>query len=136
MTLIVTLALVYEVYLDIGHVVTLPEIVVPDKTVEIDRCVRTDIVLIIFDFRHCPEIRYDILAYPCGLFKRGAFRHVDNNLELALVVKRQHFKLNHLQRNHADRTQQQQSNEHKCNGCFPPALKQRCKCLVIYLVID
>ncbi len=68
-----------------------PEVVVPDQAVEIKRRCRADVGLIIADFRHRADVPSQRLGDAGGFFKRSALRHVDHQLNLALIIEGQHL---------------------------------------------
>src|SRR5260370_41303434 len=61
------------------------------QTVEIERRGNAGVDLVIRDFRFDAHSRCDLARRLGGSFQRAAFGHVENNLELALVVEGQHF---------------------------------------------
>ena len=75
------------------------QIVMPDKSVKVIRTGESGVELIVRYFRLLAEILAERLANTCCLLQRGSVGHVDDNLELALVVERQHFYLHQLERN-------------------------------------
>src|SRR5574337_324786 len=80
-----------EVSLYIGHVGRAAKEVVPHKTVEVVRGRRADIALEVGDLRDGPQVLAKGPRGPRGLLKGSALGHVDDDLELALVVKGEHL---------------------------------------------
>ena len=89
------LALVFrhQIDLHVGHVRAPPHEVVTHEAVEVEgrRDARINFVIRNFWFR--ADGGGDFPRCLGGAFKRTAFRHVEDDLEFALVVERQHFDL-------------------------------------------
>ncbi len=86
------------------------QIVMPDKSVEVIRAGESGIELIVRHLRLLAEVLAERLTNACCLLQRGAVGHVDDNLELALVVERQHLYLHQLERNERDSGKQQEND--------------------------
>ena len=95
-----------QVDADVAGVRALAQVVMPDQPVEIDRRADADRRGEIDHFRLGAEVFLDLLRDAVGGFQRRRFRHVDDDLELVLVVERQH-----LQRNQAGRGQHDGEDE-------------------------
>jgi hypothetical protein len=95
--LAVTVLLVDQVDLDIADVGPGAQVVLPDQAVEIDRRGGAGVDLIVGHFLDRAEIAAQLAQHPGGLFQRGAFRHIHNDLKFRLVVERQHFQHDQLE---------------------------------------
>jgi len=120
-----TVAFMHKIHLDISHIRLLTEIVVTHKTIEIDRRIGPDIVLVAADLRYGFQIGGNLLGDSGRLLKRSAFRHIQNNLKLILVVKRQHLHLHSLQRHQRNRTSQHQPHNTKRKPPFKRTFNKR-----------
>src|SRR5579863_9457275 len=79
-----------------------------NEAVEIVRAGSPGIDLIIDNFGLLAEILSQGLGYAGRLFQRRPVGHVDDDLELTLVVEGEHFYANPLQRHKSDCGEQQQ----------------------------
>jgi hypothetical protein len=79
--------------LDIGDVRSATQEVVPDETVEIERRGHAGVDLIVEDLWLGPQRGGHFARHPRGLLKRRALGEVEDDLELRLVVERQHLDL-------------------------------------------
>ena len=81
----------------------------PHEAVEVVRRRGADVALDVGDSRDRSTLR-SRGRWPRARFARAAvpFGHVDDDLEFALVVERQHLHLHELERHERDRRQQQQ----------------------------
>ena len=109
----------YQIDLDISDIRAVPHEVVAHETVEIERRGDPGIYLVIGHLRFGADGRRNFACCFRGAFERAAFRHVQNDLKLALVVERQHF---HLHPADAD---QRHGGEQKpgdaCQKCVTPS---------------
>jgi hypothetical protein len=62
---------------------------------------------------------------PRGRFERGALRHVDHDLELALVVERKHLHGDQAERHECHRPQQQDGDASEEERAHPAARHER-----------
>ena len=86
-----------------------PQVVMAHQSVEVVRRRRAHIRLHVHHFGLLrASLRASALRHPRGLFERGAVRHVDDHLELALVVERQHLHLDELEVEQRHRAEQQE----------------------------
>src|SRR5579864_2613633 len=88
-----------KIYLDVRLVRLTAQKIVPHQAVEIVRAGSASIDLIVDDFGLIAQIAPQRLSYARSLLERRSVRHINNHLELALVVERQHFHLDPLEGN-------------------------------------
>ena len=105
MTLRGTLVLADEVDLDVGDVRTLAKEVVADQAVEVVWARCPDVGFVVGHLGLCPDRVGERLGNAVGLLERRALGHVDDHLELALVIERQHLDTDPLHRDEAHRTE-------------------------------
>ena len=89
--------LVGQVYLEITGLRCRTQIILSHQTIEIDRAGRPGVGLVIHHFRHLGNFSANLVQDSRRLLKGRAHRHVEDNLELALVVERQHFQHHQLE---------------------------------------
>ena len=94
-----------QIYLDVRLVGLPAQEVMPHQPVEVVRPRGAGVDLVVHDFRLLAEITSQGLRDVRGLFQRRSVGHVDDDLELALVVEGQHLYAHPLQRNERDRPQ-------------------------------
>ena len=93
MALQIARALRQQVHLDVGHIGSAAQIVVTHQAIEVVGRSRSGVGLDVHHFPLLLRFLAQQLRHPRRLFQRGAVRHVDNHLELALVIERQHLDL-------------------------------------------
>ena len=96
-------ALGREVDLDVGHVRAAAHEVVAHQTVEVVGRGGPDVHLVVGHLRHGADVVADLARDGGGLLQRRALGHVDDDLELALVVERQHLDHHALEQPRASR---------------------------------
>ena len=96
--LAIAVVLVDQVDLDVAHLGTAAQIVLPHQSVEVDRCGSAGVGLVVGDLGHLGEVVADLVQHPVGLLQRRALRHVEHHLELRLVVEGQHLEHHQLDR--------------------------------------
>src|SRR5206468_689996 len=82
-----------QVHLDVGDIGTSPQKIVAHEPVEVVRRGGSGVGLEVHYFRLLSDDSGQLAGNPRGLFEGCAFGHVDDDLELALVVERQHLHL-------------------------------------------
>ena len=82
----------------------------PHQPVEVVRARGARIHLVVGHLRLLAEVLPQLLRHARRLLQRGAVRHVDDHLELALVVEGQHLDLDQLERH--QRAGEQQEHNH------------------------
>ncbi len=92
------LALRHQVDLNVRHVGPSSQKVMADQTVEVVRRSGADVHLIVGHFWHSANVIADLARYRRRAFERRAFGHVNDDLKLALVIKREHLHAHKLQR--------------------------------------
>ena len=105
----------HEIDLDVGHVRAAPHEVMAHQAVEIERRRHARVNLIIRHFRFGAHGGGNFARGLRGAFERAAFRHVENDLELALVVERQHFHLHPADADQRHRAKQQADDAREKN---------------------
>ena len=80
-----------QVHLQVGEVRCAAQEVVPHQAVEVVRRRRAGVALHVDDARDRFSTSARASRRPRGLLERRALGHVDDHLELALVVERQHL---------------------------------------------
>ena len=108
-----------QIDLQVGHRRARAHEVVADEAVEIEwrSCSRVD--LHVAHFLLWQQGIGHLAGYGGGLLERTVLRHVEDDLELALVVEGQHFHLHETERNEGERPQEKDHN-HREEG--PPPL--------------
>ncbi len=91
MTLSGSLVLRDQIDLNVRLVGLFTKIVMPDESTEVEGGGRSDIGLIVPDFGHRLHIASQRLCDPCGLFERCPLRHINDELNLALIVEGEHL---------------------------------------------
>ncbi len=99
-----------QVHLDIGHRRPAAHEIMTDQAVEIVGRCRADIDLVIGGRRVLADHLGHLEGDAAGLFEGRSFGHVENHLELALVVEGQHLDLDHAKIDHRKTGQQQQGD--------------------------
>ena len=102
-----------QVDLDVGLIGSAPQEIVPHEAIEIVRAGRAGINLIVDDLRLPAQITSQRLRHARRLLERRAVGHVDDHLELALIVEGQHLDLHPFQRDERDRRKQQHNHAAK-----------------------
>ncbi len=97
--------LVDEVDLDVADVRSLAQVVLADQAIEIDRRRGSRIDLVIGDLGDVANVGRHLGQHRRSLFDGGALRHVQHDLELRLVVERQHLHDHRIEADEADRKQ-------------------------------
>jgi len=105
--------LVDEIDLQIADVATAAEVILSDKSVEIDRCRGSGKRLVVGDFGHRRQIGAQLMQHRGGALQRRAGRHVDDHLEFRLVVERQHLHDHQLER------RQREGDDDQCRDAEP-----------------
>ena len=108
-----------QVDLNVGNRGTAAQKVMADETIEIVGRGGTHVYLIIDHIRILFDYRGHFQGHPRGLLQGRTFRHVEDDLELALVVKRQHLDLDIAETDHGHGAKQQQGDHGKKQQ--PPA---------------
>src|ERR1019366_9969974 len=80
-----------EVDLDIGLVGLAAHVVVAHQSVEVIGAGRTSVGLVVQDIRLPCKFVTEGLGHTSRLLERRSVRHIDDDLQLALVVERQHL---------------------------------------------
>ena len=88
---------IQQVDLDVGLVGAVPQEVMPHQPVEVVRTRGAGIDLVVLHFRLLAQVLPQFLGHARGLLQRGAVGHVDDHLELALVVEGQHLHFDQLE---------------------------------------
>ena len=116
---------VQQVHLDVRLVRAAPQEIMPHQSVEVVWPRRARVNLVVHHFRLLAQVLPQLLRHARGLLQRRAVGHVDDHLELALVVEGQHLHLHQLERH--QRTREQQQHHHAAEEHPPPrcALQQR-----------
>ncbi len=104
----VAVALAEQIHLDVGDVGSRPHVVMPHQAVEVVRRRGARVGLDVDDFFLMEHLLGQQPRDARGLFERGARRHVDDDLELALVVERQHLHFDEADVDQRHRAEQQQ----------------------------
>ena len=91
MTLSGPVGLRNKIDLNIGLVRLFSQVIVAHQSVKVKRRGRADIGLIVPHLRHSPDVSAQPLRDSRRFFKRRAFRHIDHQLQFALVVERKHL---------------------------------------------
>ena len=99
MTLGIALALGQQVDLDVRHIRTAAQEIMADEAVEVEGRGGAGIDLIVGHLGLGGGGGREFARGLGGAFERRSFRHVEHDLELALVIKRQHFHL-HITNGH------------------------------------
>ncbi len=99
-----------EVHLDVRDVRAAAQEVVAHEAVEIERRGDAGVDLVIGDLRFRADGGGDLARGLRGAFERAALGHVQDDLELALVVEGQHFHLHPAERDGRHREQQQRGD--------------------------
>ena len=86
------------------------QIILAHQPIECDGACRAGVALQIADFRLAGEELTEIVQGRGGIFQRCARGHVDDDLELALVVKGQHFENHPLHHRQTDREHERRQN--------------------------
>ena len=89
--LLVAVVLVDQVHLDVAHVVAAAQVVLPHQPVEIDRRRGARVHLVVGDLGSPRDLGREFVEHACGLLDRRALGHVEDDLELRLVVEGQHL---------------------------------------------
>jgi len=129
-TFAVTLRFIYEINLYIADIRATAQVILTYQPIEIDRRCGACIDLIITHFRHRGDLSGQRHQHPVCLFQRSAFGHIDDHLELRLIVKRQHFKDHQFETDQADRKNDkyQHGRQHQVTRIAALCLSQeRCK---------
>jgi hypothetical protein len=90
------MVLVDEIHLDVAELRRGPQVVLADQSVEIDRTRGACIRLVVGHLRNLRDLGAEIAEHGRRAFERRACRHVDDHLELRLVVERQHLEHDEL----------------------------------------
>ena len=106
-----------QIHLDVGHVGSAAHVVVAHQTVEVVGRSRSRVGLDVHHFALLLRFLGQQLRHPLRLFESGAVGHVDDHLELALVVERQHLDLHEAGVEQRARGQQQ---DHHATDEAPP----------------
>ena len=99
-----------QVHLNVGLVRLAAHVVVADQSVEVIRARSSGVGLIVQDIRLPCKLAAQRLRHSRGLLERRAVGHVDDDLQFALVVERQHLHADQPQRNQCHRRQKQQDH--------------------------
>ena len=118
----VALVLVDEVDLQIAVLGQLPQVVLPHEAVEVDRRRGAGVALVVGDLGHRRDVRAHRAQHGGGALDRRSGGHVDDDLELGLVVERQHLEDDQL---HATRATSTPGSRRRCRstgsaGCACP----------------
>ena len=90
--------LVDEVHLQVAELRQRAQVVLPNEAVEVDRRRGARVGLVIGHLRHGGEVLADLVQDARRVLERRAGRHVDDDLELRLVVEGQHLQHDELHR--------------------------------------
>ena len=96
-----------QIHLDVSLVGLMPQEVMPHQSVEVVGAGRARVNLIIRDFGLLAKINTERLRNAGRLLQRSPVRHVNDDLELALVVEGQHLHSHPFQRHERNRREQQ-----------------------------
>ena len=96
-----------QVHLDVGLIRLAAHVVVAHQPVEVIGAGGSGISLVVQDIRLPRKFITQRLSDSRCLFERRAVRHIDDDLQFALVVERQHLHAHQSQRHERDRDQQQ-----------------------------
>ncbi|GIX31689.1 MAG: hypothetical protein KatS3mg124_2161 [Porticoccaceae bacterium] len=94
------------------------EEVVPDQTVEVEGGGGAHVDLVVGHLRFVADGGGDFPRRPGGALQRAALRHVEDDLELALVVEGQHLHL-HPPERHGGHGEEQQHGDPRQEGVSP-----------------
>ena len=100
--LAVAMMLVDQVDLDVALRGQLAQVVLPHQAVEVDRARDAGVGLVVLHFRHDRDPGRHFAQHARRPLQRRAGRHVDDHLELRLVVERQHLQHHQLDRRERD----------------------------------
>jgi len=107
--LAVPLMLVHQVDLDVAEFRPGAQVVLPHQPVEVDRRRGAGIDLVVGHLGQRRDLRGEFLQDATRLLERGSLRHVDDDLELGLVVEGQH--LHHDPLHHDERDRENDGDE-------------------------
>ena len=99
-----------QIHLDVGHIGSAAHVVVAHQTIEVVGRRRSRVGLDVHHFALLLRFFGQQLRHPLRLFEGGAVGHVDDHLELALVVEGQHLDLDEAGVEQRARGQQQDHN--------------------------
>ena len=89
--LLAAVVLVDQVDLQVADLAAAAQVVLAHQAVEVDRRGGAGIGLVVGHLGHRRQVRAEFVQHRGGLLHRRAGRHVDDDLELRLVVERQHL---------------------------------------------
>ena len=125
MTLRLALMLADEVHLNVRDTGATAHEVVTHQAVEIVGRGDTGIDLVVGDFRLRADRRRHLPRHGSGLLQRSALRHVQDDLKLALVVKRQHLHLHPAEADRRHGPKQQHRDAHEEHPAPAGVMNQR-----------
>ena len=91
MALVAALVLVHQVHLDVADFAAGAQVILAHQAVEVDRGCRAGIRLVVGHFRYAGQVGAEFMQHGGSFLDWRAGRHIDNDLELGLVVEGQHF---------------------------------------------
>ena len=110
-----------QVDLDVGDVGTPAQEIVPDQAVEVIGGGGASVDLVVEDLRFRAEPGGDLPGDVGGVLQGGALVHVDDDLELALVVEGQHLHLDRPGDDQGERAHQEQGDAGEKGDAQPGA---------------
>ena len=113
------MVLVGQIDLDVALFRQGAQVVLADQAVEIDRAGRAGVGLIVGDILLERQFGTDFVQHARRFLKRRADRHVEDDLEFALVVEGQHFQDDELEVSQRHRTENEQDDG---NGQLDPRI--------------
>ena len=109
-TLARTLVLAGQIDLNIALFRRRPQVILAHQTVEIDRARGAGIGLVIDNIGFLRQFGADFMQHAGGFLDRRADRHIEDDLEFALVVEGQHFQHDELEVGQRHRAENQQNH--------------------------
>ncbi len=105
--LVVPVRLVDQIDLKVADVASAAQVILAHEAVEIDRCRRSGEGLVVGDLGNLRQVGAHFAQRRRRAFERSSGRHVDDDLELRLVVERQHLHHDQLERRQCERDRDQ-----------------------------
>jgi hypothetical protein len=93
----VAMLLVHQVHLDIAHFRRAAQVVLAHQAIEVDRRGRAGVGLVVGNLGHLGDLDGNLAQHLGGFLQRRADRHVEHDLEFALVVEGQHLQHHQLE---------------------------------------
>ena len=124
-TLELALGLADEVHLDVGDIGAAPQEVVPHQAVEVVGRGNAGVGLEVHNLGLLLDDGGQFAGDARGFFERGSLGHVDDDLELALVVERQHLHLDEADADEDDRAEEHRRDQRQKSAARSGVMEQR-----------